>query len=83
MSKHGLVLEYMGKSSSNEYPHLIKYPDGSFGTRIDDGHVYRNNRMDCDHDVVGIISPNVETALDSETQLTNVIGNSSRRTELN
>lgn len=57
-SKHGMILEYVGPEPENAYyDHKVKYPDGSFGTRIHSGHVYRNpeRRMDIDHDIVEIL----------------------------
>lgn len=65
-SKHGLILTYVENISRklgepetiiNYYEHTVKYPDGSFGTRIHDGHVYRNEdkRLPEDHDIVEIL----------------------------
>ncbi len=42
--------------ANNYYDHIVRYPDGSLGTRIHDGHVYKNegSRLS-DHDIVKII----------------------------
>jgi len=57
ISKHGEVLTYVEPlPDSDFYDHKVKYSDGSFGTRIHDGHVYRNKRLPEDHDIVAIIS---------------------------
>jgi hypothetical protein len=54
-TKHGTILEYLGPSDSLSYPHLIRYPNGSEGTRCDDGFTYKFKRMDEDEDVVEIL----------------------------
>jgi len=63
-SKHGLILTYVRPTEpGNYYDHVVQYPDerpfgpNSTGTRIHDGHVYRNpsKRLECDHDIVEII----------------------------
>lgn len=58
LTKHGTILTYVGPSKSPDYPHEIEYPDGSKGTRLDDGHVYRNS-LPTDEDVVEILPTNV------------------------
>lgn len=55
LSRHGMELEYVGPSNTEDYPHEVRYPDGSRGTRCDDGYVYRKNRMACDHDIFQIV----------------------------
>ena len=56
LSKHGLILEYVKALPKDDYyDHLVMYSDGSFGTRIHDGHVYRKNRMSVDHDIIKIL----------------------------
>jgi len=55
---HGMVMEYVGPlSEDNFYDHEVMYPDGSPGTRTNDGHVYRNPaiRLWCDHDIIRIL----------------------------
>ena len=64
ISKHGIHLKYCGlceyEWAGDWYPHKVQYPDGSYGTRTDDGHVYKKpkNRMPEDHDIVNVISRN-------------------------
>lgn len=58
ISTHGTKLTYICQlPEDNFYDHLVKYPDGSEGSRIHDGHVYRNasRRMDVDEDIVEIV----------------------------
>ena len=58
VSKHGVVLEYVSPlEDENDYDHLVKYPNGSGGTRIHSGHVFRNPgiRLFEDHDIVQVI----------------------------
>ena len=55
LSKHGNVLEYVEYKPSNTYPHFIKYPDGSLGTRLDNGWVFGKKRMEEDEDIVQIL----------------------------
>ena len=57
-SKHGMILTYVKPLDKGDYyDHEVKYPDGSRGTRIHDGHVYRNpdKRLPEDHDIVEIL----------------------------
>jgi hypothetical protein len=64
ISKHGVILTYVGPTKEgNYYDHIVKYPDGSLGSRIHDGHVYRNEdkRLPEDHDIVEIL-PNTMMA---------------------
>jgi hypothetical protein len=55
----GWILTYIKPldASKEYYDHEIRYPDGSCGTRIHSGHVYRNpnKRMTEDHDIVEIL----------------------------
>lgn len=56
VSKHGLKLEYVEPLPVNDYfDHKVKYPDGSFGTRINNGMTYKNFPLPEDHDIVKII----------------------------
>lgn len=58
LTKHGTILLYVDKlPKENYYDHLIQYPNGSFGTRINDGHVFKNpsKRLDIDEDIVEIL----------------------------
>ena len=57
-SVHGMIFEYVGPTpAGHAYDHVVKYPDGSYGTRIHDGHVYRDAhcRLPLDHDIVEIL----------------------------
>jgi len=58
VSVHGLVLTYIKKlSKESYYDHLVQYPNGSEGSRMNDGFVYKNldRRLETDHDIVEII----------------------------
>ena len=56
ISVHGMKLEYVRKLPEEYYmDHEIKYPDGSHGSRSDDGYAYRKMRLETDHDIVEII----------------------------
>lgn len=58
ISKHGIELTYVKKlPDEHYYDHEVMYPDGSFGTRIDSGFVYKNEDMLLteDHDIVEIM----------------------------
>lgn len=51
------ILVYIGKTpKGSPYPHEVMYPDGTFGTRNDDGTVYSHNRLPTDHDIVEVVS---------------------------
>lgn len=57
-SKHGMILTYVRPlEESNYYQHEVQYPNGAMGTRIHDGHVYKNpdKRLEADHDIVEIL----------------------------
>lgn len=63
ISKHGMVITYVEPLPEDDYyDHKIMYPQefGQFGTRIHDGHVYRNprSRVDQDHDIIAIVQLN-------------------------
>ena len=53
ISTHGMILTYVGKMPDNEFPHLVMYPDGAYGSRTNDGYVGKNKRYPEDHDIVG------------------------------
>lgn len=60
LSKHGEILTYIEKSTDprdERFPHIVRYSDGSRGSRTDDGFVYSRpeSRLDSDHDIVEII----------------------------
>jgi hypothetical protein len=61
ISSHGMKLMYIKKFNEDDYyEHLVMYPDGTFGTRCNDGFAYRNpsRRLETDHDIVKIINQN-------------------------
>ena len=56
LSKHGMVLTYIGPlPKDNYYDHEVLYPNGSRGSRTHDGHVSRTFRLPEDHDIVAIL----------------------------
>lgn len=58
LSKHGIILTYVEKLPSRSYyDHSVKYPDGSLGTRTNNGYVYKipSKRLDSDHDIIEIL----------------------------
>ena len=56
ISSHGMTLTYVKRIENGFYDHEVQYPDGSVGTRTNDGHVFRKNRIpETDHDIVEII----------------------------
>lgn len=56
LSCHGMILTY-GKyiGETNVYPHEVIYPNGSRGTRLDDGRAYRYKPLPSDHNIVEIL----------------------------
>lgn len=64
LSKHGMVLTYVGPLPDNDYyDHEVRYPGGGRGSRTHDGLTFKSNRMDSDHDIVEILNE-VEKILD-------------------
>lgn len=56
VSKHGEMLTYVKRCPDHDYyDHEVKYGEGGRGTRIHSGHVFRNNRLFTDHDIVQVI----------------------------
>jgi hypothetical protein len=57
ISKHGLKLTYVKKLDPTweYYDHLVQYPNGSYGSRTNEGFVFRNKRLPEDHDIVEIV----------------------------
>lgn len=53
VSVHGTILTYLGKNGPLAYPHRVRYPDGSEGTRTDDGYVFKTRRLPTDEDITG------------------------------
>ena len=61
LSKHGYIFIYVGPNINNTYyPHEVKYPNGSRGTRTDEGFTYMNPemRLEMDEDIVEILTRN-------------------------
>lgn len=55
-SKHGWILIYRKRNEEGSYyEHTVEYPDGTMGTRTNDGYVYKHRRLPEDHDVVEIL----------------------------
>lgn len=56
-TSHGKIVTYNGKLYNSNWPHSVRYPNGSEGTRTDDGFVYANPsiRMACDENIVEIL----------------------------
>jgi hypothetical protein len=59
LSKHGWILTYVKPLDPKKdyYDHEVRYPDGSPGTRTNDGFVFKNkkSRLPEDHDIVEIL----------------------------
>ena len=58
LTKHGTIMEYVGPNDSyfhTVFPHRVKYPNGEFGSRTDEGWVFRFNRRPEDEDIVEIL----------------------------
>jgi hypothetical protein len=59
ISKHGEKLTYVKKldPETDYYDHEVRYENGSRGTRVNSGHVMKNEdrRLESDHDIVEII----------------------------
>lgn len=54
ISCHGMIFTYEGIDEKNyDYKHIVRYPDGSIGTRLDDGSVFRYKKLPEDHNIVG------------------------------
>jgi hypothetical protein len=56
--RNGEVAEYVGPNKdgcTRAYPHLIKYSNGSLGTRTDDGYVFAKKQLPVDPDVIKIL----------------------------
>jgi hypothetical protein len=58
LSKRGVILTYVGPNPvrMTKFHHLVRYPNGSQGTRTNDGFTYSNTsaRLPDDHDIVAI-----------------------------
>lgn len=65
LSCHGMILTYKGPSGNKKWPHLVEYPDGSDGTRTDDGFVISNPKMQLprDHNIVKILGQDIKAVI--------------------
>ena len=58
-STQGEILTYVRalNPAKDYYDHEVKYPDGTLGTRINDGHEYRkfDKRRPDDHNIIEIL----------------------------
>lgn len=57
ITSRGGIVRYVKALNSeiDYYDHEIMYSDGSRGTRTNDGHVMRNNRLETDANIVKIV----------------------------
>lgn len=55
ISCHGDIFIYDGLNDCpcGIYNHRVIYPNGTTGTRDDDGQVFQKNKLPEDHDIVG------------------------------
>ena len=65
ISNHGEVLTYVRHEPEAYFPHIVKYANGSDGSRTNDGYVMHNEskRLETDHNIVDAIHlENVEVS---------------------
>lgn len=55
ISKHGMILTYVKSTKNKDFPHTVTYPDGSIGTRNNEGKVYNKTSLPEDHDIIMIL----------------------------
>jgi hypothetical protein len=55
IDQHGYHLIYVGIKEDADFPHLVLYPDGSEGSRCNNGKVYKNRSLPTDHDIVEVL----------------------------
>lgn len=55
LTKHGIILTYVGTNTDPLYPHEVEYPTGGHGSRTDDGFAFRNSRHSADQDVIKVL----------------------------
>lgn len=59
LSRQGEILTYVRKLLDTDYhDHEVMYLNGSFGTRMNDGHVFKNTQLrnpNLDHDIILIL----------------------------
>lgn len=73
VSVHGSVLTYVGPMpQGSPYPHAVVYEDGRVGSRLHDGHVYKNLRLAADEDISLALSNQQEADLCKNPSLANV-----------
>ena len=61
LTKHGTILTYIERLPEDHYyDHKIQYPGGGYGTRTNDGFVYRTpvSRLPTDEDIIEILPLN-------------------------
>jgi hypothetical protein len=54
-SCHGEILTYMYKNENLFYPHTVRYQNGGYGSRTDDGKVSSIKPLPSDHNIVEIL----------------------------
>jgi hypothetical protein len=53
---HGTIVTYMGRSLPGRwYPHEVKFDNGSYGSRSDDGQVFLKAKLPTDEDIAEIL----------------------------
>ena len=56
VTRSGKTVTYVRPLPKHDYmDHEIKYANGAYGSRTDDGYVYRRNRLDTDEDIISIL----------------------------
>lgn len=66
LSRHGMILTYVKPLPHDAYmEHEVRYPDGSKGTRTNDGFVFRTKRLLEDHDIIRILQDAEEIETDA------------------
>lgn len=61
LTAHGNIMTYISPTPvGNYYDHFVQHSDGSFETRVHDGHVarYALNRLGTDEDIVAVLTEN-------------------------
>jgi hypothetical protein len=55
LTKHGMILTYVGLQSDPTYPHEVEYPMGGNGSRTNDGFAFAKIRLASDQDVIKVL----------------------------
>lgn len=55
LTRNGTIVTYCYRCYDKIFPHVIKYPTGSPGTRTTDGRIYVNRNLASDWDIVEIL----------------------------